>query len=141
MTSVDRILREMVERFDRLQDLDDKFGFLLNITELCYGDITDESTKSVCCNLAAAYQNDLDGEELCEEIVDCRSLLKSREERLTKPEDLLRFIVQYGDESVFPNLRVAIQLLLTVAISSVSCKRSFSKLKLILSCINGPEPS
>lgn len=34
---------------------------------------------------------------------------------------------------VFPNLRVAIQVMLTVAISIASCERTFSKLKLILS--------
>ena len=39
---------------------------------------------------------------------------------------------EYGDENVFLNLRVAIQIMLTVAISIASCERSFSKLKLIL---------
>ncbi|ESO05695.1 hypothetical protein HELRODRAFT_153391, partial [Helobdella robusta] len=34
---------------------------------------------------------------------------------------------------VFPNLRVALQILLTIAVSIASCERSFSKLKIILS--------
>ncbi|ESN96815.1 hypothetical protein HELRODRAFT_153387, partial [Helobdella robusta] len=34
---------------------------------------------------------------------------------------------------VFPNLRVALQILLTIAVSIASCDRSFSKLKIILS--------
>ncbi|ESO11440.1 hypothetical protein HELRODRAFT_153379, partial [Helobdella robusta] len=34
---------------------------------------------------------------------------------------------------VFPNLRVALQILLTIAVSIASCGRSFSKLKIILS--------
>ena len=41
-------------------------------------------------------------------------------------------IVSYG-EDVFPNLRVALQILLTMAVSIVSCERSFSKLNLLLS--------
>lgn len=48
------------------------------------------------------------------------------------PVDLLEFIVAYGDD-VFPNLRISLQILLTVAVSIASCERSFSKLKLILS--------
>ena len=53
--------------------------------------------------------------------------------RLSRPEDLLTFIVEYGHESVFPNLWVALQILLIVVVSIASCERSFSKLKLILS--------
>ena len=41
-------------------------------------------------------------------------------------------MVSYGDD-VFPNLRVAIQIILTIAVSIASCERSFNKLKLILS--------
>ena len=63
-------------------------------------------------------------------------LLKSRESvQISKPEELLKFIVQNGrDQIFFPNhLRVAVQIMLTIAISISSCERSFSKLKLILS--------
>ena len=42
-------------------------------------------------------------------------------------------MVEYGDKSVFANFRIALQTLLTVAVSIASCERSFSKLKLILS--------
>ena len=45
----------------------------------------------------------------------------------------LQFIVSYGDAAVFPNLRISLQILLTLACSIASCERSFSKLKLILS--------
>lgn len=38
----------------------------------------------------------------------------------------------FGD-GVFPNLRISLQILLTIAVSKASCERSFSKLKLILS--------
>ena len=45
---------------------------------------------------------------------------------------LLQFVVSYG-EDVFPNLRIALQTMLTIAVSNASCERSFSKLKLTLS--------
>jgi hypothetical protein len=50
----------------------------------------------------------------------------------TNPLDLLSFIVWYSDD-VFQNLRIALQILLTIAVSIASCERSFSMLKLILS--------
>ncbi|CAM1313279.1 Uncharacterised protein r2_g3227 [Pycnogonum litorale] len=66
-------------------------------------------------------------------LVICRMLLSNRTKALTEtPLDLLGFIVFYGDD-VFPNLRISLQILLTIAVSIASCERSFSKLKLILS--------
>lgn len=60
-------------------------------------------------------------------------LLNARGDALpSTPLELISFIVSYGDD-VFPNLRIALQILLTIAVSIASCERSFSKLKLILS--------
>ena len=71
----------------------------------------------------------VDNEGLYNDIMDCRMLLKKRG-KIETPHQLLEFIVSYGDESVFPNLRIAIQILLTIAVSIAGCERSFSKLKL-----------
>jgi len=43
--------------------------------------------------------------------------------------------VEYGDESGFPNLRIALQIKLTMALAVACCERSSSKLKLITSYI------
>ena len=60
-------------------------------------------------------------------------LLTTRGDALpSTPLKLIFFIVWYGDD-VFPNLRIALQILLTIAVSIASCERSFSKLKLIFS--------
>jgi hypothetical protein len=59
-------------------------------------------------------------------------LTKRDKVRPETPLDLLGFIVLYGDD-IFPNLRISLQILLTIAVSIASCERSFSKLKLILS--------
>ena len=64
------------------------------------------------------------------EICDFKALLRTRDV-LDTPLELLEFIVSFGDKNVFPNLRIAIQILLTVSVSIASCERSFSKLKLI----------
>ena len=72
-------------------------------------------------------------QSLKREIGDCRMLLSNRTEgQLETPLALLGFIVSFGDD-VFPNLRISLQILLTIPVSIASCERSFSKLKLILS--------
>ena len=58
-------------------------------------------------------------------------LLSSRTNiKIARPEELLKFIARYGDDSVFPNLHISIQIMLTIAVSIASCERSFSKMKL-----------
>ena len=53
--------------------------------------------------------------------------------KISKPEELRSFFVQYGDKSIFLNLRIAIEIMVTIAVSIASCERSFSKLKLVIS--------
>lgn len=135
---LDRLHSEMDERFTRLNDTDAKFGFLLDVEGLCYPDNASSNEtidlRNRCMNLGEFYSCDVDGHQLYEEILDCRMLMSSRSDsRISKPEELLKFIVKYGDDSVFPNLRVAVQIMLTISVSIASCERSFSKLKLILS--------
>ncbi|XP_013789878.1 uncharacterized protein LOC106473743 [Limulus polyphemus] len=122
----DHLHREMDERFARLHDTDAKLGFLLNADS--------NDLKKKCENLGDFYSSDVEGQQLYEEILDCRMLLSSRANmKISRLEELLEFIVQNGDESVFPNLHIAIQIMLTIAVSIASYERSFSKLKLILS--------
>jgi len=48
------------------------------------------------------------------------------------PLGILKFIVSFGGNNVFPNLKVGLQILLTVSVSVAGCERSFSKMKLIM---------
>ena len=131
--ALDRLHKEMNDRFSRLFDIDVKFSFLLDLQRLYYS-CDCGNLESLCNNLASVYSDDLDGKQLYGEIIDWKLLISSRTNvRLSRPEDIFTFIVKYGDESVFPNLQIALQILLTVAVSIASCEQSFSKLKLILS--------
>ena len=115
--ALDRLHKEINDHFSRLFDIDVKFGFLVNGQRLCYSRDCG-NLESLCDNLASVYSDDLDGKQLYEEIIDCKMLISSRTNvRLSRPENLLTFIVEYGGESVFPNLRIALQILLTVAVS------------------------
>ena len=128
---LDRLQQEMTTRFTRLKDLNFKFGFLLDVDKLL-NDKDLDSLRHHCIEFRNFYDSDVEGIELLNEICDCRMLLETRQDTAPKtPTELLSFIVSYGD--VFPNLRVALQILLTIAVSIASCERSFSKLKIILS--------
>ena len=127
--TVDRLFNELKSRSVRLQEIDEKFGFLLDMEGLCFKAET-SYLKERCEKFGEAYSCDVDGQELYEEILDFRTLLTSRTEKISSPEQLLNFIVQYGDENVFPNMRIALQILLTIAVSIASCERSFSQSRL-----------
>ena len=60
--------------------------------------------------------------------------IKSCNLKLSGPEDLLRmrFTDKHGDDSTFPSLRIALQIVLTMAECITNCKRFFSEVKLIL---------
>ena len=132
---LDCFQQELTTRFRRLNDLNKKSGFLLDVRILLIRD-SDENQESLqqhCLDLGNFYSTDISGAELFTEIADCQMLLKFRWSPIpTTPLDLLLFILSFGDD-VFPNLRIALQILLIIAVSIASCERSFSKLKLILS--------
>ncbi|XP_055874546.1 uncharacterized protein LOC129924311 [Biomphalaria glabrata] len=128
---IDRLIQEMTTRFGRLKTLDEKFGFLFNISKLFAND-TSNDIQQHCATLADFYKTDIDGTELFVEISDCSMLLKTRPDATpSSPLELLSFIISYGND-IFPNLRIALQIMLTISVSVASCERSFSKLKIIL---------
>lgn len=84
--TIDRLQQEMNDRFVRLLETDDKFGFLLDIEALCYGSDDSEEMKKKCKNLSEFYASDVNGQNLYEE--------NKENKKLTKPEEILQFIVQ-----------------------------------------------
>jgi hypothetical protein len=141
---LDRLVSEMTDRFSRLRDLNTKFGFLLDTKSLLLQhEVPDEAgdkdgeLRSQCLHFGETYSSDVNGNELLQEVFDCRLLIKQRQQKgsdfkqPTTPEELVKFIISYGDD-VFPNMKIALQMLLTVSVSTASCERSFSKKKLIL---------
>ena len=127
----DRLQQEMSTHFSRLKDLNRKFGFLLDVKTLL-SDTDEDAIRRDCTDFANFYDTDINGHELFTEIKDCRMLPSNRTEGQPEtPLALLGFIVSFGDD-VFPNLRISLQILLTIPFLIASCERSFSKLKLIL---------
>jgi len=85
-----------------------------------------------CTNFATAFPDDVDGARLVDEIQDCRILVSRRVGVELTPLGILKFTVSFGGNDVFPNLKVGLQILLTVSISVAVCERSFSEMKLIM---------
>ena len=106
--TIDHLHNEMEERFAHLHDLDSKFGYLFNVKRLLLDSNESNSNhnlnilKESCLNLGQFYGTDIDGFQLYQEILDCKMLWKScANVQISKAEELLKFIVQYGDEMGF----------------------------------------
>lgn len=84
--TVDRLFSELKSRSFRLQEIDDKFGFLLDMEWLSFKAET-SYLKERCEKFGEAYSCDVDGQELYEEILDFRALLTSRTEKYQAPNN------------------------------------------------------
>ena len=127
--SLDTLCQELQERSIRLQELNSKFGFLLNVQSLINGNVESDLVHQ-CADFGVVYEGDVNGAALYQEITDCQMLFANRQTLPSTPEELLKATIQYGKD-VFPNLQTALQILLTMPVSVASCERSFSKLKII----------
>ncbi|GBM52538.1 hypothetical protein AVEN_230568-1 [Araneus ventricosus] len=94
---LDAIQQEIKSRFTRLNDLNSKFGFLLDVEKL-FNKPLDNDVQISCQNLSRVYNTDFDGPELYAEICDCKMLLRNREDVLPKTAiEVLTFIISYGE--------------------------------------------
>ena len=119
------------ERFNQLHHHCSLFGLLYNIQSV--SDMSTEDVLKSCKSLENALQHgvnkDLDGEELCSELhAVARRLPKTSP---LQPQEVLSFLVEQKLLESFPNLSVALRIMLTLPVSVASGERSFSKLKLI----------
>lgn len=91
LSVLNRFQQQTTTRITRLIDLNSKFGFLRN-EDL---DILHQN----CLDFGNFYATDVDGEELCTEIYDCKTLLvANRDTSPLSPLDLLHFIVSYYND-------------------------------------------
>lgn len=124
---LDRLCMEMKERFQRLRDHVEHFGFLLQ-PELLLKSMDEETLQKHSADFASFY-DDVQAISLFNDIIDARVMFFNSElPRL--PVDILKKISSYGKD-VCPSLATAIRILLTITTSIASCERSFSKLKLV----------
>lgn len=107
------------------------WGFLYDIKNLPDSSVL----KAKCITLqetlvdANTGESDVNGQQLCDEMMHFQALLKNTE--VETPAHYLNFILKNNMEDCFPNTWICLRILLTIPISVASGERSFSKLKLI----------
>lgn len=125
---LDTALAKLDERFEHLTKLKDLFELLFDLHSR-------EISLNQCHRLekkltsAKDGSKDLDGAALYDEILSFQALVDNGGEKT--PLDFLNKMQSVGLVSIYPNLKTALQIFLTLPVTIASAESSFSKLKLI----------
>jgi hypothetical protein len=130
---VDQAIASLTTRFEQYQEYERTFGFLFTSDRL--RSLDEKSLMDACIKLEAALTHqkdpdekhkDIDGNELCRELIFIKDLL----EKSMGPLDILKFLEK---RPFYPFANIAYRILLTIPVTVASAERSFSKLKLLKS--------
>ncbi|KAK6121516.1 hypothetical protein DH2020_044746 [Rehmannia glutinosa] len=128
---VDQTIGSLKKRFEQYEEYEDLFGFLFTYDRL--NSLIDGDLKARCKNLERKLQkkeiSDLDGDDLYQELKIIQHMLP-RETKTTSA--ILNFLQRMN---CFPNAFIAYKILLTIPVTVASAERSFSRLKLLKSCL------
>jgi hypothetical protein len=128
---VDQAVSSLTKRFEQYQGYQKNFGFLFNSKVL--QSLDNESLHSSCDNLKTALnkegQCDIDAKELYAELKFLQNFIPKEK---MGPMEILNFLKLHDS---FPNASIAYRVLLTILRTVASAERSFSKLKLLKSCL------
>ena len=95
-------------------------------------DISEDSIKENCINLANKYDKNLSEENLISECVQFKYyLVETRKEMQLSLSDLYTQIKEESLKSTFPNIEVSFRIFLCMMVINCSSERSFSALKFI----------
>ncbi|XP_022830235.1 zinc finger MYM-type protein 1-like [Spodoptera litura] len=125
---LDQALSSVNERFNLLNNHNDVFNFLFNLS-----DDQDQTRLRSNCHLlqeklSANDSLDINADDLFEEIMSCQPFFKKLNNNVVK---ILEFIYLNNLTAVCPNITIALRIMLTMPVTVASAERSFSKLKLI----------
>lgn len=127
---LDRAISSIQERFELMETHSSSFNFLYDIPSLDKS-VNDTDLKTACKHLQTILSDgedcDVNGTDLFDELRVFSPMLPSG----SHPAGALSFITKRGYVDTFPNVFVALRILLTLPVSVASGERSFSKLKLI----------
>ncbi|XP_034092482.1 uncharacterized protein LOC117559868 [Gymnodraco acuticeps] len=123
---VDVCITSLNERFEHLEEVQAKFGVLVNFPELPRNELT-KQCQTLSNTLSSGGQSDIDGKELALELMNFPTLPSPTMTTL----ELLVFLERKNLREVYPNMWVALRIAVTMPVTVASAERSFSKLKLI----------
>lgn len=128
---VDKIHTSAEPRFKGLKDYVSNFGFIYDISSLSMK--SDEELLQNCKELEAlltlpnSSDADISGLELYEELRMCTRTMPPKLDMCNS----LKHLIDNNLTDVYPNIYVALRVILTIPVTVASAERSFSKLKLI----------
>jgi hypothetical protein len=130
LTTVDKVRNVCDERFALLRRNVDTWGFLFDVTVVpC-----DEDLRKACGDLAFALTDgefrEISGAELFQDLKSVHAFCVTPD-MPSRPLDALKYLAKFSLFDVFPNLWIALRILLALPVSVASCELSFSRLKLI----------
>ena len=120
MSSVD-------SRFQQLKIWSNIFGYLSSASSLI--DLHDKNQLLQHCLHFQQKLGDVDGNELHMELSRFVSIIRN-DLRLITPTDFLQYIYKNELQELYPNVAIALRILLTTPTTVASPERSFSTLKL-----------
>ncbi|XP_065650431.1 uncharacterized protein LOC136078581 [Hydra vulgaris] len=124
---VDQVLSSLTSRFNQLKELSELFGFLYKIPEVTQNtEVLKKHSKDLEVALTEDGPSDVISNQLFDEIKTIFSMVPGK----LLPKALIKFILENHYKQSFPNLVIALRILLTLSLTVASAERSFLKLKL-----------
>lgn len=128
--AIDSIISNFSWRYEQMKKVVSDFGFLTG------NKLFNMKSEEVCKwskDLAMKYSEDLNGFDLYSEL-ECfknqaHSLMNNF--KSATPLELLKCIHMYSLKDVYPNVEIALRIFLTIPVTTATCERSFSRLKII----------
>ena len=128
LEATDTLVQQVRNRHSRLTELASKLGPLCRPTILL--NMTAVEQARVAYQFAEYYPCDVSGKELAQEINDISGIVTRLHDPPVTPLAWLKYLSDSSDD-LCPNLKTAIQVLLSIECSVAGCERCHSKLRLI----------
>lgn len=124
---LDQTITSIDERFSQLKEHFDTFGFLYDF-ECLKGEPLLKKCGDLQNALSDGSHKDVEGYQLYQELTLLQTILPSTAKT---PLEVLKYLMKNELTQNFPNVSVAMRIVLTLPVTVATAERSFSKLKLI----------
>ncbi|CAG9822032.1 unnamed protein product [Phaedon cochleariae] len=124
------MITQFTSRFANLKEVSDDFEFL---NGQFISQATLEDIKKNAADLVQKYEDNLDASEFIDEIESFKFQASDLVHNFAELDHIqtLQIIHENELEKIYPNIDIALRIFFSVPVTSASCERSFSKLKLV----------
>ena len=125
---VDQAMMSIKERFNLLREVSSAFSFLYTRDKLLL--VQQKNALLTCCKEFQKKFGDIDSDEMSAELQRFVLILQKKR-NLNTAQDFLNYLLKTHLFELYPNVYIALRILLTCPVTVASAERNFSKLKLI----------